>query len=106
VVSRLAIPPRAIQHEAREYGVVDRPRWPAVVLRTPKGWTGPKEVDGKPAEGTFRSHQVPMADIRDNAEHLAQLEAWMLSYEPKALFDDTAGSSRSSPHCRPRAIAG
>jgi xylulose-5-phosphate/fructose-6-phosphate phosphoketolase len=79
---------RAIQHEAREYGVVDRPRWPAVVLRTPKGWTGPKEVDGKPAEGTFRSHQVPMADIRDNAEHLAQLEAWMLSYEPKALFDD------------------
>jgi xylulose-5-phosphate/fructose-6-phosphate phosphoketolase len=78
---------RAIQHEARESGAFERPRWPAIVLRTPKGWTGPKEVDGHPAEGTFRSHQVPMTDTRTNAEHLAQLEAWLLSYEPKALFD-------------------
>jgi xylulose-5-phosphate/fructose-6-phosphate phosphoketolase len=78
---------RAIQQEAREHGVVDRPRWPAIVLRTPKGWTGPKEVDGKPAEGTFRAHQVPMADTHTNPEHRAQLEAWLRSYQPGTLFD-------------------
>jgi xylulose-5-phosphate/fructose-6-phosphate phosphoketolase len=78
---------RAIQQEAREYGLFERPRWPAIVLRTPKGWTGPKEVDGHPVEGTFRAHQVPLADTRDNPEQLAQLEAWMRSYEPEALFD-------------------
>ena len=64
------------------------PRWPMIVLRTPKGWTGPKEVDGKPAEGTWRAHQVPLADVRDNPEHLAQLEEWMRSYRPEELFDD------------------
>jgi xylulose-5-phosphate/fructose-6-phosphate phosphoketolase len=78
---------RVIRQEARESGVFERPRWPAIVLRTPKGWTGPKEVDGRPAEGTFRSHQVPMADTRNNLEHLAQLETWMRSYRPEALFD-------------------
>ena len=78
---------RAIQQDARESGAFDRPRWPAIVLRTPKGWTGPKEVDGRPAEGTFRSHQVPMADTRNNPEHLALLESWMRSYRPEALFD-------------------
>jgi xylulose-5-phosphate/fructose-6-phosphate phosphoketolase len=78
---------RAIWREAREHGVADRPRWPAIVLRTPKGWTGPKEVDGRPVEGTFRAHQVPIADVRDDAEHLAALEAWMRSYDPDALFD-------------------
>jgi xylulose-5-phosphate/fructose-6-phosphate phosphoketolase len=78
---------RAIQQEAREHGVFVRPRWPAIVLRTPKGWTGPKEVDGHPVEGTFRAHQVPMADTRNNREQLALLEAWMRSYEPEALFD-------------------
>jgi xylulose-5-phosphate/fructose-6-phosphate phosphoketolase len=78
---------RSLQQEAREYGVFERPRWPVIVLRTPKGWTGPKEVDGRPAEGTFRSHQVPMSDVRTNAEHLAQLEAWMRGYRPEALFD-------------------
>src|SRR4051794_30714592 len=65
-----------------------RPAWPMIVLRTPKGWTGPKEVDGKPAEGTFRSHQVPLAGLRDNPEHLAQLEQWMRSYKPEELFDE------------------
>jgi xylulose-5-phosphate/fructose-6-phosphate phosphoketolase len=78
---------RAIQQEARASDAFERPRWPAIVLRTPKGWTGPKEVDGRPAEGTFRSHQVPMADTHDNLEHLALLEAWMRSYRPEALFD-------------------
>ena len=64
------------------------PRWPMIVLRTPKGWTGPKMVDGLPAEGSFRSHQVPLADLDSNPEHLAQLEAWLRSYEPEELFDE------------------
>jgi xylulose-5-phosphate/fructose-6-phosphate phosphoketolase len=83
----------AIQHRAREQRDPTRPRWPMIVLRTPKGWTGPKEVDGLPAEGSFRSHQVPLAEVRTNAEHLAQLEQWLLSYRPEELFDD-AGAIR------------
>ncbi len=63
-----------------------RPRWPMIVLRTPKGWTGPKVVDGRPVEGTWRSHQVPIADFR-NPDHLVQLEAWLQSYRPQELFD-------------------
>ncbi|MGK2849733.1 MAG: phosphoketolase family protein [Candidatus Limnocylindrales bacterium] len=65
----------------------DRPRWPMIVLRTPKGWTGPEFVDGVPNEGTWRSHQVPMSEIRGNAEHLALLESWMRSYRPEEMFD-------------------
>src|SRR5665213_1032750 len=65
-----------------------RPRWPMIVLRTPKGWTGPKVVDGLPAEGSFRSHQVPLADLAGNPEHLAQLEEWLASYRPDELFDE------------------
>jgi xylulose-5-phosphate/fructose-6-phosphate phosphoketolase len=65
-----------------------RPRWPVIVLRTPKGWTGPKEVDGQPAEGSFRSHQVPMSDVREKPDHLALLEHWMRSYRPEELFDE------------------
>jgi xylulose-5-phosphate/fructose-6-phosphate phosphoketolase len=68
-------------------GAPDRPRWPMVILRTPKGWTGPKEVDGKPVEGTWRSHQVPMADVRTNPSHLSILDAWLRSYRPEELFD-------------------
>ncbi len=82
-----------IQRQARADGTTERPRWPMIVLRTPKGWTGPKEVDGMPSEGTFRSHQVPLAEVRTNPEHLAQLEAWMHSYRPEELFDD-AGAVR------------
>jgi xylulose-5-phosphate/fructose-6-phosphate phosphoketolase len=78
---------RAIQREARERGVLGRPRWPAIVLRTPKGWTGPKVVGGQPAEGTFRSHQVPLANVRTDSEQFAQLEAWLRSYHPDELFD-------------------
>jgi xylulose-5-phosphate/fructose-6-phosphate phosphoketolase len=77
------------QRRAREDGDSERPRWPMIVLRTPKGWTGPKEVDGLPAEGSFRSHQVPLAEVRRNPEHLAQLEAWMRSYRPEELFDES-----------------
>ncbi len=76
----------AIKRAARD-GVTERPRWPMIVLRTPKGWTGPKTVDGLPSEGTFRSHQVPIADVRGNPEHLALLETWLRSYRPEELFD-------------------
>ena len=78
---------RTIQADARAHGVHSRPRWPALVLRTPKGWTGPAVVDGQQVEGTFRAHQVPLAHVRENAEHLALLEQWMLSYRPQELFD-------------------
>jgi xylulose-5-phosphate/fructose-6-phosphate phosphoketolase len=78
---------RDIQREAREHGVRERPRWPAIVLRTPKGWTGPKVVGGHPVEGTFRSHQVPLALTRTDAEQLAQLDEWLRSYEPNEVFD-------------------
>ncbi len=78
---------RSIQDDARRNGVTRRPEWPAIVLRTPKGWTGPKIVDGTPVEGTFRAHQVPLAGVRDNPEHLKMLEAWMRSYHPERLFD-------------------
>ena len=76
-----------IQRRAREDGNSERPRWPMIVLRTPKGWTGPKVVDGLPAEGSFRSHQVPLADLAGNPEHLRQLEEWLRSYRPEELFD-------------------
>jgi len=66
----------------------ERPRWPMIVLRTPKGWTGPKEVDGLPVEGTWRAHQVPLAETRENAQHRTQLEEWMRSYRPEELFDE------------------
>ncbi|HEX8919270.1 MAG TPA: phosphoketolase family protein [Chloroflexota bacterium] len=80
---------RAIQQDARANGFSGRPRWPAIVLRTPKGWTGPKVVDGEPIEGTFRSHQVPLAGVRENPEHLARLEEWMRSYQPEEQFDQS-----------------
>ncbi len=79
---------REIQADARDRGSRARPRWPVIVLRTPKGWTGPREVDGQQVEGTFRSHQVPLANVRERPEHLAMLEDWMRSYEPEALFDE------------------
>ena len=77
----------AIQQEARAgTGPVSRPRWPMIVLRTPKGWTGPKLVDGKPAEGSWRSHQVPLAGLAKSPEHLRQLDEWLRSYRPDELF--------------------
>ena len=78
----------AIQRAARSAGHVGRPRWPMIVLRTPKGWTCPKTVDGLPMEGSFRSHQVPLTQVASNAEHRKMLEEWMKSYRPEELFDD------------------
>ena len=78
---------RRIQHEAREGAVTTRPRWPMIVLRSPKGWTGPKFVDGLPVEGTFRSHQVPLLVDAGHPENVAPLENWMRSYRPQELFD-------------------
>lgn len=79
---------RSYQEDARTHGFTKRPRWPAIVLRTPKGWTGPKEVDGVPIEGTFRAHQVPVADVKARPEHLKILEDWMRSYHPEDVFDE------------------
>jgi xylulose-5-phosphate/fructose-6-phosphate phosphoketolase len=79
---------RQIQDDARSSGFRQRPRWPMIILRTPKGWTGPHDVDGLPVEGTFRSHQVPMSDM-DKPEHIRILESWMKSYRPQELFDET-----------------
>jgi len=84
---------RHIQRDARAKGFKSRPRWPMIILRSPKGWTGPKVVDGKPAEGTFRSHQVPMGDM-SHPGHVKVLEKWMKSYRPQELFDK-AGKLRS-----------
>jgi xylulose-5-phosphate/fructose-6-phosphate phosphoketolase len=82
-----------IQRDARGRGVAARPRWPMIVLVSPKGWTGPKVVDGKPTEGSFRSHQVPLSGLAENPAHLRQLETWLRSYRPEELFDD-----RGAPH--------
>src|SRR5208282_761444 len=78
---------RRIQADARSGGAAERPRWPMIVFGSPKGWTGPKMVDGLPVEGTFRAHQVPITYPATNPEHLAQLEAWLRSYRPEELFD-------------------
>jgi xylulose-5-phosphate/fructose-6-phosphate phosphoketolase len=78
-----------IQREARQHGFKERPRWPMLILRTPKGWTGPKTVDGKAVEGTYRAHQVPVADFDKKPEHLKILERWLKSYKPGELFDSS-----------------
>jgi xylulose-5-phosphate/fructose-6-phosphate phosphoketolase len=78
---------QTIQRDARTNGFTGRPVWPMIILRTPKGWTGPKVVDGNPVEGTWRAHQVPIADVRSRPDHLKLLEEWMKSYQPEQLFD-------------------
>ncbi len=77
-----------IQRHARAGGQTERPRWPMIVLSSPKGWTGPKFVDGRAVEGTFRAHQVPLSDPISHPEHLKQLEEWLRSYRPEELFDE------------------
>ena len=79
---------KRIQHEARVNGNTMRPRWPMIVLKSPKGWTGPKWVDGLQIEGTFRAHQVPLSDPATHPEHLKLLEEWLRSYRPEELFDE------------------
>lgn len=80
---------KSIQQDARENGFTKRPQWPMIVLRTPKGWTGPSEVDGLQVEGTWRSHQVPLDELADKPSHLKMLEEWMQSYKPEELFDES-----------------
>src|ERR1700728_862784 len=79
---------RSIQKHARSTGKPDRPRWPMIILRSPKGWTGPKEVDGHKVENFWRAHQVPVLDVQTNPEHLAIVEGWLRSYKPEELFDE------------------
>jgi xylulose-5-phosphate/fructose-6-phosphate phosphoketolase len=79
---------KGIQEDARSHGNTARPRWPMIVLRSPKGWTGPAEVDGEPVEGTWRSHQIPLGDFKVKPEHVRLLEEWMKSYKPEELFDE------------------
>jgi len=93
---------RAIQKDAREHGFSKRPRWPMIVLRSPKGWTGPKEVDGKPVEGTFRSHQVPVDQMSSKPEHIKILETWMKSYHPEQLFDENGRLIRELAELAPK----
>ncbi|MCY1036676.1 phosphoketolase family protein [Corallococcus sp. BB11-1] len=94
---------RALQKTARQTDTPTRPRWPMIVLRSPKGWTGPKELDGHKLEGTWRSHQVPFGDVRGNPAHLKALEDWMRSYRPEELFD---AQGRLNPEVRSLAPKG
>ena len=87
-LDRVAEEISAIQKDARINGSTQRPRWPMIVLASPKGWTGPKFIDGRAIEGTFRSHQVPLTDPATNPKHLEQLEAWLRGYRPQELFDE------------------
>ncbi|MFF4244534.1 phosphoketolase [Streptomyces sp. NPDC001822] len=93
------------QAAARDGGAPERPRWPMIVLRTPKGWTGPQEVDGLPVEGTWRAHQVPLPGVRDDPGHLHQLEAWMRSYRPHELFDSGGRPTAQVLECVPEGTA-
>ena len=79
---------RAIQKDARSSGTAERPRWPMIILRSPKGWTGPKEVDGHRVEDFWRAHQVPVSEVKENSAHLKIVEQWMRSYRPEDLFDE------------------
>src|SRR5262245_65829315 len=89
---------QSIKGSANGKGQTDRPLWPMIILRSPKGWTGPKEVDGKKTEGFWRSHQVPMGEMHNNPAHVKLLEEWMKSYHPEELFEAKIG--RAS--CRER----
>ncbi len=93
---------RAIQTLARSRGLDELPPWPVIVLRTPKGWTGPKELDGVPIEGTFRAHQVPLSDVRSKPEQLKMLEQWMQSYRPSELVDENGKLDAELTRLAPR----
>ena len=96
---------RAIWSEARAHGFKSRPQWPMIVLRTPKGWTCPPEIDGKKCEDYWRSHQVPMGDM-DSAAHVKILEKWLKSYKPRELFDDNGSPKQQLKDLAPRGAAG
>ncbi len=92
---------KTIQYDARINGVLSRPRWPLLILRSPKGWTGPKEVDGKKIENHWRSHQVPFSDTADNPKHVKMLEEWLKSYRPGELFDDNGSLNKELQELTP-----
>lgn len=93
---------KTIQHDARVNSSIQRPHWPMIILRSPKGWTGPKEVDGKKTEDYWRSHQVPFSDMRENSSHLKLLEEWLKSYQPEELFDETGNLTEELRALAPR----
>ena len=93
---------QAIQKNAREHGFSQRPLWPMIVLESPKGWTGPKVVDGVEVEGTFRAHQVPLTDLATKPDHLRMLEEWMKSYQPRELFDGNGTLMRELAELAPK----
>ncbi len=93
-----------IQRHARKTGDTTRPPWPMIILRTPKGWTGPRDVDGHKTEGSWRSHQVPLADIAAKPSHLTLLETWMKSYAPERLFDENGALNRDLTECAPTGL--
>ena len=95
---------RRHQHDARAGGIAERPRWPMIVLDSPKGWTGPAIVDGQQIEGNFRSHQVPIPDVASNPAHLAVLEGWLKSYRPDELFDDRGRLNADLAELAPRGL--
>ena len=95
---------RDIQKRAREKGDLERPRWPMIILRSPKGWTGPKEVDGNKTEGSWRSHQVPFAEMSSKPEHIKLLEEWMKSYHPDDLFDSNGKLKAELAELPPKGI--
>jgi phosphoketolase len=95
-----------IQQEARSTGVVRRPSWPIIVLRMPKDWTGPKEVDGQKVEGAWRSHQVPISEVATKPEHVRLLEEWMKSYRPEERFRASEACLRSPPRILGRSPSG
>jgi xylulose-5-phosphate/fructose-6-phosphate phosphoketolase len=91
-----------IQNGARVAGKSERPHWPMIILITPKGWTGPKVIDKKPNEGSFRAHQVPLTEIHSSPEHFTQLEQWLKSYRPEELFDDTGALKKELADLAPK----
>ena len=103
-LDKIIIEIKAIQSEARTNGFSKRPQWPMIIFKTPKGWTGPKEVDGVQVEGTWRSHQVPLAELATKPEHIKILEAWMKTYEPEKIFDENGKLKTELAELAPKGI--
>jgi xylulose-5-phosphate/fructose-6-phosphate phosphoketolase len=103
-LDKVIIEIRAIQEDARVKKIINRPRWPMIILRTPKGWTGPKEVDGLKTEGSWRSHQVPLSELASKPDHIKILEEWMKSYRPEELFDENGRLIHKLSELAPKGI--
>jgi xylulose-5-phosphate/fructose-6-phosphate phosphoketolase len=103
-LDKVIIEIRAIQEDARVKKIINRPRWPMIILRTPKGWTGPKEVDGLKTEGSWRSHQVPLSELASKPDHIKILEEWMKGYRPEELFDENGSLIHKLSALAPKGI--